>query len=58
MSWAHLSLYIVSLLILTIMTREEALATARNYGLEPEVAYEMDHHDCTPEEALAEWDIL
>lgn len=40
------------------MTREEALATARNYGLESEVAYEMDYHDCTPEEALAEWDIL
>lgn len=40
------------------MTREEALAVAEKYGLTAEVAYEMDVHNCTPEEALAEWDIL
>ena len=40
------------------MTREEAIATAIKFGLQAEVIYEMDHNDCTPEEALAEWDIL
>ena len=40
------------------MTRKEALATASNYGLEFEVAYEIDYLNCTPEEALADWDIL
>lgn len=40
------------------MTREQAIATAARYKLQAEVIYEMDHNDCTPEEALAEWDIL
>lgn len=40
------------------MTREEAIATAAKWGLQAEVIWEMDHNDCTPEEALSEWDIL
>lgn len=40
------------------MTRKEALAIASKYGLEFEVAYEIDYHNLTPEEALADWDIL
>ena len=40
------------------MTRSQAIATAARYGLAREVAYEIDHQNCTPEEALAEWDIL
>ena len=40
------------------MTREEAILTAAKYGLIGEVIREMDHNDCTPEEALSEWDIL
>ena len=39
------------------MTIEEALATARKYGLEYEVQQEMDNGS-SPEEALYEWDIL
>ena len=33
-------------------------APAAKYGLQREVAYEIDHNNLTPEEALAEWDIL
>lgn len=40
------------------MTREEAISTAAKYGLIGEIIREMDHNDCTPEEALSEWDIL
>ena len=40
------------------MTREQAIATAARYKLQAEVIYEMDHNGCTPEEALAECDIL
>lgn len=40
------------------MNREEALATASKYGLQDEVAYAIDVLDCTPIEALEEWDIL
>jgi hypothetical protein len=40
------------------MTRSQAITTASRYGLAREVAYEIDHNNCTPEEALAEWDIL
>ena len=40
------------------MTREQAIATASRYNLQREVIYEMDHNDCTPEEALAKYDIL
>lgn len=40
------------------MTRKEAIAAASKYGLAFEVAYEIDYHNCTPEEALANWDIL
>ena len=39
-------------------TRSQALITAAKYGLQREVAYEIDHNNLTPEEALAEWDIL
>lgn len=39
------------------MTREEALALASKHNLEIEVAYEMDHNGCTPDEALREWDV-
>ena len=38
------------------MTREKAIDIAKEYGLEYEVTYCMDHGD-TPEEALQEWDI-
>lgn len=40
------------------MTREQAIATAAKFGLQAEVIWEMDHNNCTPEEALSEWDIL
>lgn len=40
------------------LTRSQALVTAAKYGLQREVAYEIDHNNCSPEEALAEWDIL
>lgn len=40
------------------MTRSQAIATAARYKLQAEVIYEMDHNGCTPEEALAECDIL
>ena len=40
------------------MTREEAIITAAKYMLQAEVIYEMDHNGLSPEEALAEWDIL
>ena len=39
------------------MTRKEALVIASNYGFAFEVAYEIDYHNRTPEEALVEWDI-
>lgn len=39
------------------MTREEALATASKYCLEAEVQSLLDR-GYSPEEALAEWDIL
>ena len=38
-------------------TREEAIERAKKYGLEYEVTYFMDHGD-TPNQALAEWDLL
>jgi len=40
------------------MTKKEALATAKKYNLEAEVKFEIENRHCTPEEALAEWDIL
>lgn len=40
------------------LTREEAITAATKYGLQGEVIYEMDHNGLSPEEALAEWDIL
>lgn len=36
------------------MKIEEAIAIARDYGLEEEVIYEIDVNGCTPEEALYE----
>lgn len=40
------------------MNREEVLTTASKYGLQDEVAYEIDILNRTPIEALEEWDIL
>ena len=40
------------------MTRSQAITTASRYGLAREVAYLIDHKNYSPEEALAEWDIL
>jgi len=40
------------------MTRSQALDTAARDVLAREVAYEIDHNNCSPEEALAVWDIL
>ncbi len=37
-------------------TRDEALAMAKKYGLESEVATAMEY-GCNPDEALQEWDI-
>ena len=37
-------------------TRAEALAKAKEHGLEWEVLQVMEH-GCTPDEALQEWDI-
>ena len=41
-----------------LLTRSQALVHASKYGLAREVAYLIDHKNLTPEEALAEWDIL
>lgn len=38
------------------VTKEEALAIARKYNLETEVAQAMKY-GCSPEEALEEWDL-
>ena len=40
------------------MSRQEAISTAAKYGLIGEIIHEMDYNNCTPEEALSEWDIL
>lgn len=40
------------------MTREQAIYTAAKYNLQAEVIHEMDHNGLSPEEALAECDIL
>lgn len=40
------------------MDRKIAIITASKYNLAREVAYEMDHNDLTPEEALSKLDIL
>lgn len=40
------------------MTIDEAIETARKYGLEYEVEYEIYEVGSSPEEVLAEWDIL
>lgn len=39
------------------LTRKEALITAEKYGLREEISYLLDN-GYTPNEALAEWDIL
>jgi len=38
-------------------SREEALAMARDYGLEDEVMEAIDRFALTPDEALQEWDL-
>lgn len=37
-------------------SKEEALARAKEFGLEAEVQQAIEH-GCTPDEALQEWDI-
>lgn len=39
-------------------TREEALSIAAGYGLEEEVAREMDRNGLSPADALREWDVM
>lgn len=39
-------------------TREEAILEASKWGLEDEVTYLIDKGGYSPNEALAEWDIL
>ena len=39
------------------MTREEAIAKAKKYGLQAEVIYCMDNLGYSPEEACGEWDL-
>ena len=39
------------------MTREEAIAKAKEYNLQAEVIYCMDNLGYSPEEALQEWDL-
>ena len=39
------------------LSRREALITAEKYGLREEISYLLDN-GYTPNEALAEWDIL
>lgn len=39
------------------MTKEEAIELAKEFGLEAEVKTELVN-GATPEEALAEWDII
>ena len=36
---------------------EDAIKIAKKYGLQEEVEYEMNHNDCSPNEALKEWDV-
>lgn len=38
-------------------TKEEAIAKATEYGLQEEITYLMEH-GYSPNEALAEWDII
>ena len=40
------------------MVKKFTQAPAAKYGLQREVAYEIDHNNLTPEEVFAEWDIL
>lgn len=40
------------------MNRKEALEIAKVYNLQKEVTYAIDIKGYTPEEALAEWDLL
>lgn len=37
---------------------DDAIAIAKEWGLEEEVRYEMECNGCTPAEALYEWDLL
>lgn len=53
----HLSIQRFTKLV-SLMKREEALATASKYCLENEVVYAIDNLGLDPVEALAEWDIL
>ena len=36
---------------------DEAIEIAKEYGLQEEVKHEMTHNDCTPNQALKEWDV-
>ena len=38
-------------------TYDEAIDIAKEYGLEKEVEREMCHNDCSPNQALKEWDL-
>lgn len=40
------------------MVKKFTRSHTAKYGLQQEVAYKIDHNNLTPEEALAEWDIL
>lgn len=40
------------------MNRKEALEIAKVHNLQKEVTYAIDIKGYTPEEALAEWDLL
>lgn len=40
------------------ITAQEAIERAASYGLDWEVKQEMEMHNCSPIEALYEWDLL
>lgn len=40
------------------ITRDMAIDRAKEHGLEGEVIFYMDHRNCSPKEALQEWDLL
>lgn len=40
------------------MTREQALSTAKQFGLDAEIREMMDIFHYSPVEALREWDLL
>lgn len=40
------------------ITKKEAIERATQYGLDWEVKQEMELHNCSPMQALYEWDLL